>query len=57
MRFVVEDRFVDFDLNKGIDSNFYQDLISLDSEKSEMHFIASVNQKLVATPDLEALFA
>lgn len=43
MRFVLEDRFVDFDLNKGIASNFYQDLISLDSEKSELHFIASVN--------------
>ena len=56
MRFEVEGRFVDFDLNRGIQANFYQELVSLDAHNNELHFLAPVSEKIVATPDLQALF-
>ena len=40
----------------GIQANFYQELVSLDVKKKELHFLAPVTDKLVATPDLESLF-
>lgn len=52
MRFEVEGRFVDFDLNRGIQANFYQELVSLDAHRNELHFLAPVSEKIVATPDL-----
>ena len=56
MRFKVDDKFIDFDLNRGIQANFYQELISLDIPKNELHVLAPVTDKLIATPDLESLF-
>jgi len=53
----VNDTSVDLELNKGIDSNFFQELVCLDPAKKEMHSLGRVTQKLVATPDLEALFS
>jgi len=50
------DEHVDFELNKGIDSNFYQELVSVDASSQQINFLAPVQHKLVATPDLDSLF-
>ena len=47
--------FVDLELNQGIKTNFYQELVSVDAEKDSIHFLAKVQTKLVATPDLDSI--
>jgi hypothetical protein len=49
--------FVDLELNKGIQPNFYQELVSTDARKGTIHFLGPVQHKLVATPDLDALIS
>ena len=51
------DTHIDLDVNKGIQSNFYQELMSLDSNKSKAHFLTPVTNKFVMTPNLESLFS
>ena len=54
MRFTQPDgSYVDLRVNKGIQPGFYQELVSVDPERLEMHFLAPVTKKVVATPDLE----
>ena len=48
--------FVDLEVNKGIESTFYQELISIDGKNKQAHFLGALKQKLVATPDLDSLF-
>jgi len=48
--------FVDLEVNKGIESTFYQELIAIDGKKKQAHFLGQLTQKLVATPDLDSLF-
>ena len=47
--------FVDLELNQGIKTNFYQELVAVDAEKEAIHFLAKVQTKLVATPDLDSI--
>ena len=49
--------FVDLELNKGIQPNFYQELVATDSGKGSIHFMGPVQHKIVATPDLDALIS
>ena len=51
------DTHVDLDVSKGIQSNFYQELMSLDSTKGKAHFLTPVTNKFVMTPNLESLFS
>ena len=46
---------MDLELNQGIKTNFYQELVSVDAEKEAIHFLAKVQTKLVATPDLDSI--
>ena len=46
---------VDLELNEGIKSNFYQELVAVDSVNNDIHFLAPVQHKIVATPDLESI--
>ena len=46
---------VDLELNEGIKSNFYQELVAVDSKNSDIHFLGKVEHKIVATPDLESI--
>ncbi|CDW74297.1 UNKNOWN [Stylonychia lemnae] len=50
------DLYVDFELTKGIQTNFYQELISVDLQAQRAHFMAPINHKLIATPDLDSIF-
>ena len=47
---------VDFEVIKGIPTNFYQELISAHPSKKDVHFLGPVNHKLIAVPDLDAIF-
>jgi hypothetical protein len=47
---------VDFELIKGIQTNFYQELVSAHPSKKEVQFLGPVNHKLIAVPDLDSLF-
>eukprot|EP00347_Sterkiella_histriomuscorum_P015718 403355942 len=51
-----QSQYIDFELIKGIQTNFYQELISVDVQKSQAHFLAPLNHKLIATPDLDSIF-
>ena len=44
---------IDFELIKGIQTNFYQELIKVDKENNTAHFLAPLSQKLIAIPDLD----
>lgn len=44
---------VDFELIKGIETNFYQELISAHPSKKDVHFLGQVNHKVIAVPDLD----
>lgn len=50
-----ENNYVDLELNEGIKTNFYQEVVSVDSETRNMHFLAQVKHKIVATPDLDSI--
>ena len=50
-----QDSYVDLELNKGIHTNFYQELVSVNTASQDIHFLAPVQHKLVATPDLDSL--
>ena len=50
-----EDSFVDLELNPGIQTNFYQEIVAVNSESKNMHFLAPVQHKIVATPDLDSI--
>jgi len=49
--------FVDLELNQGIKTNFYQELVAVNSAQSAIHFLAQVQHKLVATPDLDFILS
>lgn len=49
--------FVDLELSKGIQPNFYQELVATDASKGQIHFFGPVQHKIVATPDLDALIS
>jgi len=46
---------VDYSLEEGIRSGFYQEVASLDGD--QMCILGQVQNKLVATPDLQTLFS
>lgn len=50
------DDFTDFELIKGIETNFYQEVISAHPSKQEVHFLGPINHKLIAVPDLDQIF-
>ena len=52
-----QDDYVDLEMNRGIQPNFYQELVSVDIETQKMHFLSKVQHKLVAIPDLDQLFS
>ena len=52
-----QDSYVDLELNKGIQTNFYQELVSLDAQTKSVHFLAPVQHKIVATPDLDSILS
>ena len=47
---------IDFELIKGIPTNFYQELVSAHPTRSDLHFLGPVNHKFIAVPDLDAIF-
>lgn len=58
MRLMKEDStYVDLEVEKGIQAGFYQELVKVDTENAQLHFLAPITKKIVATPDLDALFA
>jgi hypothetical protein len=44
---------VDFELIKGIETNFYQELVSAHPSQKNVHFLGQVNHKVIAVPDLD----
>ena len=56
MRFQVEGRFIDFEVNKGIESKFYQEAVSVDPVSKQIHILAPVERKIIVTPNVESLF-
>ena len=42
MRFQLpgQENFVDYELNKGIAGNFYQEIVSVDSQNRELHYLS-----------------
>ena len=48
---------VDYELTKGIATNFYQELVSAHPSRGDVHFLGQVNHKLIAVPDLDQIFA
>jgi hypothetical protein len=44
---------VDFEIIKGIPTNFYQELVSAHPSRQDLHFLGQVNHKLIAVPDLD----
>ncbi len=47
---------VDFEVIKGIPTNFYQELVSAHPSKKDLHFLGPVSHKLIAVPDLDSIF-
>ena len=47
---------VDFELIKGIETNFYQELVSAHPSQKNVHFLGQVNHKVIAVPDLDQIF-
>jgi hypothetical protein len=47
---------IDYELTKGIATNFYQELVSAHPSRGEVHFLGQVNHKLIAVPDLDQIF-
>eukprot|EP00354_Favella_ehrenbergii_P012279 CAMPEP_0170465136 /NCGR_PEP_ID=MMETSP0123-20130129/9591_1 /TAXON_ID=182087 /ORGANISM="Favella ehrenbergii, Strain Fehren 1" /LENGTH=68 /DNA_ID=CAMNT_0010730953 /DNA_START=1887 /DNA_END=2093 /DNA_ORIENTATION=- len=37
-----QQNYVDLELNEGIKTNFYQELVAVDAEKESVHFLAKV---------------
>ena len=56
MRMTSGEGHVDFEVIKGIQTNFYQELISAHPTKDSVHFLGPVTQKLIAVPDLDSIF-
>ena len=52
-----QEDYVDLELNQGIKTNFYQEIISVDAQNKKLHFLSSVKNKLVATPDLDSMLS
>ena len=50
-----QESYIDLELNSGIQTNFYQEIVSVDGESKNMHFLAPVQHKIVATPDLDSI--
>ena len=47
-------QFIDLEVNKGIQNNFYQELAMLKDQK--LNFLTPISQKLVMTPDFDSMF-
>jgi hypothetical protein len=56
LRIQLEKDYVDLELDKGIEPTFYQELIHMDVQNGQAHFLSALKQKLVATPMLDSLF-
>ena len=51
------DKFADLEINQGIQSNFYQELVSVDAQARKLNMLAQIKHKLVATPDLDSILS
>ena len=47
-------QYIDLEVNKGIQNNFYQELAMLKDQK--LNFLTPISQKLVMTPDFDSMF-
>lgn len=51
-----EGEHIDFEVIKGIETNFYQEIVTAHPSKPNVNFLGPLNHKLIAVPDLDAIF-